>query len=355
MQSSPPQATIGRILIVLAAAVIVLGGMRASAPVLNPMMFAVVLSLLVSPLYGWLRRQRLPSWLSLIIMMVVLGFAFGALFYMLSASVTSLAGRLTFYVSQLDTRIDSIVASLSKLGLESIDVHQFANGSTMVRFLRGILGAIGGLVSNFSLILMTTLFFVAEGPYIMKRLLRATNNPQVAQLTTFGENVIHQFGLRAIVNGVTAILVAIALLILGIDSAILWSILTFFLSYVPYIGTIFAAIPPVLLGLAEFGLGRAILVIVLFTASNLFAENVLSPALLSRGLNISPTVVFVSFAFWTWLLGGTGAFLAMPLTFLLILIFNSFPETRWLVQVMTVHEDSEATDDATTPSSSSTV
>ena len=70
-------------------------------------------------------------------------------------------------------------------------------------------------------------------------------------------------------------------------------------------------------------------------------ENILSPALLSRGLSISPTVVFVSFAFWTWLLGGPGAFLAMPLTFFVILILDSFPESRWLKGVLMVQEAPE--------------
>jgi hypothetical protein len=46
---------------------------------------------------------------------------------------------------------------------------------------------------------------------------------------------------------------------------------------------------------------------------NMLAENVLSPTLMGRGLNPSPTIVFLSFIFWAWLLGGPGAFLALPL------------------------------------------
>jgi predicted PurR-regulated permease PerM len=47
---------------------------------------------------------------------------------------------------------------------------------------------------------------------------------------------------------------------------------------------------------------------------NVLAENVLSPVLMGRGLSLSPTVVFISFVFWAWLLGGPGAFLALPIT-----------------------------------------
>ena len=67
---------------------------------------------------------------------------------------------------------------------------------------------------------------------------------------------------------------------------------------------------------------------------NVVAENALSPMLMGRGLSISPTVLFLGFLFWAWLLGGPGAFLAAPLTIFLILMLETFPETRWLASVM---------------------
>jgi AI-2 transport protein TqsA len=103
---------------------------------------------------------------------------------------------------------------------------------------------------------------------------------------------------------------------------------------VPYIGLVLAVTPGVVLALAEFGVTRAVLAIVGVIVINILAENVLSPMMMGRGLNISPTVVFLSFIFWTWLLGGSGALLALPLTLFVAVIFDTFPETRWLASVM---------------------
>jgi AI-2 transport protein TqsA len=89
----------------------------------------------------------------------------------------------------------------------------------------------------------------------------------------------------------------------------------------------------VLLALAEFGVGRALLVIAGVTVVNILAENVLSP-MVSRGLSISPTVVFLSFVFWAWLLGEPGAFLALPMTLFVAVMLDTFPETRWLANVV---------------------
>jgi predicted PurR-regulated permease PerM len=194
---------------------------------------------------------------------------------------------------------------------------------------------------------MTTLFFLAEGPAIMGRLRTSLASKgtatSVEKLTTFGRNVVRQFGLRGIINAVTGAAVTVLLVLIGVDFPVLWGILVFFLSYIPYIGTFLAAIPPVILALAEFGLLQAVLVIVGYTAANLMAENVLSPFLMSRGLSMSPTVVFLSFAFWVWLLGGPGAFLAMPLTFLLILFFDSFSDSRWLADLMVIRSSQNGT------------
>lgn len=55
---------------------------------------------------------------------------------------------------------------------------------------------------------------------------------------------------------------------------------------------------------------------------------------MSQGLNLSPVVVFLSLFFWSFLLGGIGMLLAMPLTVLIVFLFAQFEETRWLAVLM---------------------
>jgi len=173
---------------------------------------------------------------------------------------------------------------------------------------------------------------LGEGPAMMNRLRAGAgrDNPQVERLTAVGRSVVRQFGLRAIVNLVTGAGVTVLLFLLGVDFPLLWGILTFFLSFVPYIGLVLAVTPAVVLALAEFGVTRAVFVIVGVIVINVLAENVLSPVMMVRGLNISPTIVFLSFLFWAWLLGGPGAFLALPITLFVAVMLDTFPETRWL-------------------------
>jgi AI-2 transport protein TqsA len=335
MDAIPQRASFARMLFVLAAAVVVLVGVRLSAPVLNPILFAVVFGLLVAPVYGWLLR-RLPTGVALLLTFVGLLIIIVGLFVLLSASISRFTGRLSFYTQQLNGQLADLQGLLDRLGLSGVDLSEAVNSSALVGAIGAVLSGISGFLSSLFLILMIMLFLLSEGSAMMDRLRAsvAQDNPQVARLTVIGQNVVLQFGLRAIVNLVTAAGITLLLLLLGVDFPLLWGVLTFFLSFVPYVGLVLAVAPAVLLALAEFGLSRAIVVIVAVVVVNVLAENVLSPVLMGRGLDLSPTVVFLSFIFWAWLLGGPGAFLALPLTLFVAIMLGSFPETRWLASLM---------------------
>ena len=337
LTSTLRQPSFVRVILVLAATVVVLVGIRLGAPIINPILFAVVLSLLFSPLYSWLRR-RLPTGLALLIMLVILSILFVALFFILGASISKFSERVAFYTTQLNGQLDSLDALLERSGLSNVDVRDVVKPSALAGALGVVLSGIAGFLSDLFLILMIMLFLLGEGPAMMNRLRASVseNNQQVERLTAVGQNVVLQFGLRAIVNLVTGAGVTVMLFLLGVDFPLLWGILTFFLSFVPYIGLVLAVAPAVVLALAEFGVTRAVLVIAGVVVINILAENVLSPMMMGRGLNISPTIVFLSFIFWAWLLGGPGAFLALPLTLFVAVMFDTFPETRWLASLIGV-------------------
>src|ERR687884_635739 len=76
-----------RVMLLLAAMVVVFVGMRLAAPILDPILFAVVLALLFSPIYAWLRRHRIPTPLALVIMLVGLTLLFLGLFFIVGVSI----------------------------------------------------------------------------------------------------------------------------------------------------------------------------------------------------------------------------------------------------------------------------
>jgi AI-2 transport protein TqsA len=333
----------------LAATVVVLTGMRLGAPVLSPILFAIVLSLLFSPIYSSLRRHRIPTPLALLLMLVGLSILFGGIFLILGVSIARFSGDIASYSDKLSGQLANIqsMAKSHGLSMNVANIREAVKPSALAGAIGAVLGGLADFLSNIFLILLITLFLLAEGPAMMSRLRASagSDHPQLKSMMVFGHSVVRQLGLRAIVNLFTAAGVVLLLWVLGVDYPLMWGILTFFLSFIPWIGLPIAVAPAVILALAEYGLERALLVILGVVVINVIAENLLSPMLMGRGLSLSPTVLFVGFIFWAWLLGGAGAFLAAPLTIFVALIFQTFPETRWIASLMVVGASgSEETD-----------
>src|SRR5215217_4638597 len=325
-----------RVMLFLAATVVVMVGMRLGAPILNPILFAVVLSLLFSPVYSWLRRHSIPTPLALVLMLVGLTLLFGGIFLLLGVSIARFSGDIGSYTGKLNGQVDNLQQLAKSLGLSNVNLHDAVKPSALAGAIADVLGGLADFLSDIFLILLITLFLLAEGPAMMGRLRASagSDHPQLKSMMTFDHSVVRQLGLRAIVNLFTGAGVVVLLLVLGVDFPLMWGILTFFLSFIPWIGLPIAVAPAVVLALAEHGVDRALLVIVGVVVINILAENVLSPMLMGRGLSLSPTVLFIGFIFWAWLLGGPGAFLAAPLTIFVVLMLDTFPETRWLAAVM---------------------
>jgi predicted PurR-regulated permease PerM len=156
----------------------------------------------------------------------------------------------------------------------------------------------------------------------------------LSQLPAVGQTAVRYFSIRARLNLITGAGVTLICLLLGVDSPFLWGVLAFFLSFVPYIGLAIAMIPPTLLALAEFGWVQALIVVIGVTIINVLIENVLEPGYTGKRLSVSPTIVFLSLFFWSWLLGPIGALLSMPITVLLMLVFQNNEGTLWLAKII---------------------
>ena len=138
------------------------------------------------------------------------------------------------------------------------------------------------------------------------------------------------------------------LMFLGVDYAVLWGLLAWFMGYIPSIGFMIALIPPVLMAYAQYGLQTALIVLIGYIVINGGVQNFYQPKVMGNRLRISPVVVFVGLFIWGYLLGGIGAILAVPMTLLVLIIMENFEGTRPLAVLMryTGEENKEEREEA---------
>ncbi len=140
--------------------------------------------------------------------------------------------------------------------------------------------------------------------------------------------------INAGVGLLAAVINVILLAIIGIDFALLWGVLSFFMSFIPSVGFFISVIPPAIMALLQFGVTEMLIVIVLYIVINFIVDSVIKPRFIEEGLNISVTVTFLSLILWGWVLGPIGAILAVPMAMIVQSILDSREETRWMAYMM---------------------
>lgn len=124
-------------------------------------------------------------------------------------------------------------------------------------------------------------------------------------------------------------------MVIGLDNALFWALVTFLFSYIPVVGGAAASLLPALFALVQFPvLWPALVILGVTQAIQFVVGNVIQPRMTGDSLNISVLVVFVSLAFWGKLWGGPGMFLAVPLSVMLMIALAQFPSTRWIAVLM---------------------
>ena len=309
--------------------------MHLAAPVLTPVLFAFYLAALLLPAFRGLQRRGVKRGLALLLLVVAMLAGGTVLILLALASIRHLQAGLQTYGEQLAARLTGLAASLAERGIDLVELASEAAEAAKAA-LGALLGAMANAASSAVVSFVVVAFFLLESPRLLA-ILRSDavqKLPILSQTPQLARTAVQYFSIRTRLNLVTGAGVTVVCALLGVDYPLLWGALAFVLSYIPYIGLFTAMIPPTLLALAESGWLAALIVVISITVLNLTIENVLEPGYTGRRLQLSPTIVFLSFFFWAWLLGPVGALLSMPITVMLLLISNGDERTRWLAQII---------------------
>ena len=326
------------VVITLAGLVVIVAGVQASKAIMVPFLLAIFIAIVTAPPMLWMQRKGLPRWLGLLI--VVLGvLGVGLVFVsLIGTSIKDFSQDIPLYESKLENQRTAIIAWLDHHGIKTskLALKDIFNPAAAMKLVGNVLNSLGNVLTNGFLILMTVIFMLMEAASFPAKIDSIWRNPQTSQayLDKFVGDVKHYMAIKTVTSLVTGFLAAAWLTILGVDYPLLWGLLAFALNYVPNIGSIIAAVPPVLLAIVQLGLVRAIGTAAGYLVINLLMGNLIEPRFMGRGLGLSPLVVFLSLLFWGWVLGPVGMLLAVPLTMTAKIALDSREETRWIAVIL---------------------
>ena len=322
-----------RTLLVAAALVVVIAGMKQAASLLVPFLLSIFIAVLCLPLMQSLQKKGLGKNVSLLVVIVLVLVVGLAVAMLIGSSADDFSRNLPAYQARISQQWQDLIAWMTTHGvaLPSDYLSSNVDPKAAMKMVAGILSGFGSVLANSFLILLTVIFILLETTTFSKKVAVMDGEHVDTDFTTvFAEKLRAYMSIKTWMSALTGVLVAIWLWLLGVDYPALWGVLAFMLNYVPNIGSIIAAVPAVLLALIQVGTGTAILVMAGYAVVNIIVGNVLEPKYMGKGLGLSALVVFLSLVFWGWVLGTAGMLLSVPLTVAVKLALDSKKESQWL-------------------------
>jgi len=321
-----------KLLVGIAASIVIIAGLKAAAGLVVPFLLAIFIAILCAPPLAWMQKYRVPSLVSILLIMSAVIVVLLIMASMLNTSVSGFSEQLPEYQEKLQQRLAGVEQLLSGYGiaLPGNFLTEAFDPNVVMRVAKNTLAGFGGILSNTFLIVFTLLFILLEASSFPLKIQQIAKSPEerAGQARKIIESINRYMAIKVITSFITGLLVWFWLWVLGVDFPVLWGLSAFLLNFVPTIGSIIAAIPAVLLALIQAGFGDAVLVAGGYLAINVMIGSILEPSLMGRKLGLSTLVVFLSLVFWGWVLGPVGMILSVPLTMTLKLAMESNPKTR---------------------------
>ncbi len=321
-----------RVVVGCAALIVIVAGLKAAGDLILPFIFSLILTVVVYPIVAWFRRKKIPTLLAVLIVVGVIAVALVAAAGMTAAIAAQFSAAMPGYQQKLGALFASGQALLARLGIETgaVNIGETVNPATAMKLVGKTLDSLTSILSQTTLVILTVAFMLFEVSEFSDKFQKAFGGgrERMGRIAGGIEAVQRYLVLKTVASAATALLLLVWMWILGLDFALLWGLLVFALNYVPNIGSIIAAIPPILLALVQLGPLSAILVAVGFVAVNFVIGNIIETKMMGQSLGLSSLVVFLSLIFWGWIWGPAGMLLSVPLTVVVKILLEHNDDTR---------------------------
>lgn len=313
---------------ILMAAIMFGALLYVARPLLMPLAAALIVALTIGPLTGYAVRRGFPAFVPALVIVALFAGALYLAVVLLSDPVSDLIGRSAEIGATIKEKfrfMERPLAALKELqsalaGQSSLSVEVSQPAET----IGSVVGVITPAMLQFVLF-FATLFFLVLGRDAMRRYLVNifdTRDGRLRALKIYNdvERSLNGYLITvSIINAGVGIVCTLVTWSLGFPAPLLWGALAFALNYIPYVGPGIMHVTLFVIGLLTFDtLLPALIAPALFMSFTFIEGHFLVPTIIGRQFLMHPLAVFLSLAFWSWLWGPIGAFLATPLLIMAI-------------------------------------
>jgi predicted PurR-regulated permease PerM len=283
-------------------------------------------------------RMHVPSWLANVVGILVIVASIYATIAVIMGQSEALAAAVPVYQENFATILANLKQSLNIIELPTTE--SLLNRLDLAAILSWVGDSVTALMSDVMLIAIYVGFLLAEEHILPAKIRHLHNDPEkaerISQLATdVSESIQRYIGMKTLVSLLTAVVSYAVLAVMGVDFAIIWALLVFFLNFIPTIGSIVAVVFPALLTLVQFDTITPFLIVAIGLGGTQFViGNVIEPTYVGKSLNLSSLMILLALSFWGTVWGLPGMFLAVPLMVMTGIVCAQFRGLRWIAVIL---------------------
>jgi predicted PurR-regulated permease PerM len=293
-----------------------------------PIVLAILLDFLLSPVVRALRKLRIPEPIGAgIVMLGLLGALVAGIWY-LSGPAAEWLARAPESMATVQEKLETLRRPVEKVtqAAQQVEAATEVQSETTTQveikgpgLTRQLFGGTTALLSAATVILFLTYFLLAVGDLFLQKLVTVLpqfkDKKKAVTIARETEAQISTYLFTAtVVNLGVGVVTTIALSLVGMPNPVLWGVIAAVLNFVPYVG---AAANMAILGLAALlafeRTADALLVPAVFFGINIIEGNLVTPMILGSRMRLNTVALFIGLIFWWYLWGIPGAILAVPI------------------------------------------
>ena len=170
-------------------------------------------------------------------------------FKILKSNITNVIQNIDLYQNNLNQLLFSFSQTpLNNLFNESIILENF----NLMSVFTYLLNLVTNFAGNFSMILFLLIFLVIEKNFFKLKISKIVKNKNKLRVfSNINDDIYNYFRIKAFTSFLTGVLTFVILILFNSDLAIAFSILSFFLNFIPYIGSLISIVLPVIFSIVE--------------------------------------------------------------------------------------------------------
>jgi AI-2 transport protein TqsA len=282
-----------------------------------------------------------PNWLSMLLSIITIGLFLSLAIDMVQSNVLEVKAAIPKYKENFAGLSLKVSAMLPPVILERMpNMADLISGIKPAPVITGLTDTIVAMVGKISLVLIYVAFMLAEQGTFKNKIKEMFPNQGrrdsvMSILSHVQEDIQTYLWIKTLTSALTGVVSYFVLRAVGVDFAIFWAFTIFMLNFIPTIGSIIATLFPAMLALIQFDTFLPFMIVLIAVGSiQLVVGNMLEPKLMGNTLNVSPFVVMLSLTLWGSIWGIAGAFLSVPITVILLIIFAHFERTRYIAVLL---------------------